>query len=81
VDASTNVVFAEIRVMYLLTNFVVCALEGSTMTGERGFQCVPPILEAYMSKPNILLALFAHANPADYSSACRLVEWSLLPVP
>jgi hypothetical protein len=34
-------VWAEIRMMYLLTNFKVCELEGSTMTGTRGFTCPP----------------------------------------
>jgi hypothetical protein len=49
VDANPHGVFAEIRVMYLLTNFVVCALEGSTMTGDRGFRCPPPQLEEYLN--------------------------------
>jgi DDE superfamily endonuclease len=40
--------FAEIRVMYLFTNFKVCCAEGSTMTGERMFQCPPPSLEEYL---------------------------------
>lgn len=42
-------VFAEFRVMYLLTNFKVCADEGSTMTGQRGLQCSPPSLQEYLS--------------------------------
>ena len=42
-------VWAEIRVMYLLTNFKVCELEGSTMTGTRGFQCPPPTLAEYLA--------------------------------
>ena len=40
--------FGEIRVMHLLTNFKVCALEGSTMTGSRMFACPPPSLEQYL---------------------------------
>jgi hypothetical protein len=47
-DSNPLRVFAEIRVMYLLTNFVVCTLEGSTMTGERGFRCAPPKLVDYI---------------------------------
>ena len=39
--------FAEIKVMYLLTNFKVCCTEGSTMTGM--FRCPPPSLEDYMN--------------------------------
>jgi hypothetical protein len=42
-------VWAEIRVMYLLTNFKVCELEGSTMTGTRGFACPPPTLSEYLA--------------------------------
>jgi hypothetical protein len=42
-------VFAEIRVMYFLTNCKVCTSEGSTMTGTRGFQCPPPSLEQYLN--------------------------------
>ena len=42
-------VWAEIRVMYLLTNFKVCELEGSTMTGTRGFACAPPSLSEYLA--------------------------------
>jgi hypothetical protein len=42
-------VWAEIRVMYLLTNFKVCELEGSTMTGTRGFACAPPSLSKYLA--------------------------------
>ena len=42
-------VWAEIRVMYLLTNFKVCELEGSTMTGTRGFECPPPTLAEYLA--------------------------------
>jgi len=41
--------FAEIRVIYWLTNCKVCTSEGSTMTGTRGFQCPPPSLEDYLS--------------------------------
>jgi hypothetical protein len=41
-------VWEEIRVMYLLTNFKVCKLEGSTMTGQRSFQCPPPTLSEYL---------------------------------
>jgi hypothetical protein len=48
-DMDPDRVWAEIRVMYLLTNFKVCELEGSTMTGERGFKCPPPTLAAYLS--------------------------------
>ena len=44
--------FAEVRVMYLLTNFKVCESEGSTMTGVRGFQCPPPTLEEYLAMVN-----------------------------
>ena len=40
--------FAEMRVMYLLTNFCICAQEGSTMTGTRGFCCPPPSLSEYL---------------------------------
>jgi len=42
--------FAEIRVMYMLTNMKICALEGSTMTGERMFACPPPTLKEYLQK-------------------------------
>jgi hypothetical protein len=49
VDANPMRVFAEIRVMYLLTNFVVCSMEGSTMTGDRGFRCPPPSLADYIN--------------------------------
>ena len=42
-------VWAEIRVMYLLRNFKVCELEGSTMTGTRGFECPPPTLAEYLA--------------------------------
>jgi hypothetical protein len=42
-------VWAEIRVMYLLANFKVCELEGSTMTGSRGFGCPPPTLSEYLA--------------------------------
>ena len=44
--------FGEIRVMHLLTNFKVCALEGSTMTGSRMFACPPPSLEEYLEMIN-----------------------------
>ena len=40
VDKGPGRVFAEMRVLYLLSNFIVCCREGSTMTGERGFRCV-----------------------------------------
>jgi hypothetical protein len=49
VDENAERVWSEIRVMYLLTNFRVCQLEGSTMTGTRGFQCPPPSLEEYLA--------------------------------
>jgi hypothetical protein len=40
-------VWAEICMMYLLTsNFKVCELEGSTMTGTRGFACPLPTLSS-----------------------------------
>jgi hypothetical protein len=42
-------VWADIRMMYLLTNFKVCELEGSTMTGTRGFACPPPTLAEYLA--------------------------------
>jgi DDE superfamily endonuclease len=42
-------VFAEIRVMFLLNNFHVCCLEGSTMTGQRYFRCPPPTLQEYLA--------------------------------
>jgi DDE superfamily endonuclease len=41
--------FAEIRVMYLLTNFSTCCKEGGTMTGQRGFRMPPPTLEDYLN--------------------------------
>jgi hypothetical protein len=46
---SDRVLWAEIRVMYLLTNFKVYELEGSTMTGTRGFACAPPTLSEYLA--------------------------------
>jgi hypothetical protein len=49
VDVNPDQVWAEIRVMYLLTNFKICELEGSTMTGTRGFQCPPPTLAEYLA--------------------------------
>jgi hypothetical protein len=49
VDQDSARCFAEIRVMYLLTNFKVCTDEGSTMTGTRGFQCPPPLLADYLA--------------------------------
>jgi hypothetical protein len=49
VDENAERVWAEIRVMYLLTNFRVCELEGSTMTGTRGFRCPPPTLAEYLA--------------------------------
>jgi hypothetical protein len=52
VDQNSARCSAEIRVMYLLTNFKVCADEGSTMTGTRGFQCPPPSLETYLNMLN-----------------------------
>jgi hypothetical protein len=48
-EKDPELVWAEIRVMYLLTNFKVCELEGSTMTGTRGFQCPPPSLSEYLT--------------------------------
>jgi len=46
-------VAAEVRVMYLLTNFKVCCSEGNTWTGERGLECVPPSLEKCLAmNPN-----------------------------
>ena len=42
-------VWAEFRVMYLLTNFKVCEVEGSTMTGTRVFRCPPPTLTEYLA--------------------------------
>lgn len=41
--------FAEVRVMYFLTNCRICLLEGSAMTGNRGFRCVPPTLDEYLA--------------------------------
>jgi DDE superfamily endonuclease len=49
VDQDSARCFAEIRVMYLLTNFKVCCDEGSTMTGQRGFRCTPPSLTEYIN--------------------------------
>lgn len=49
VDQDAERVWAEIRVMYLLTNFRVCQLEGSTMSGSRGFACPPPSLAQYLA--------------------------------
>jgi hypothetical protein len=49
VEQDPDRVWAEIRVMYLLTNFKVCELEGSTMTGARGFGCPPPTLSEYLA--------------------------------
>jgi hypothetical protein len=50
VDEDAHRIWAEIRVMmYLLTNFKVCELEGSTMTGTRGFRCPPPTLAEYLA--------------------------------
>ena len=43
-EGNASKVVAEVRVMCLLTNFKVCCAEGSTMTGERVFQCPPPTL-------------------------------------
>jgi hypothetical protein len=48
-EVEPALVWAEIRVMYLLTNFRVCELEGSTMTGTRGFRCPPPTLAEYLA--------------------------------
>jgi hypothetical protein len=48
-EVDSQIVWAEIRVMYLLTNFRVCELQGSTMTGTRGFQCPPPSLSEYLA--------------------------------
>jgi DDE superfamily endonuclease len=48
-EVDSALVWAEIRVMYLLTNFKVCELEGSTMTGTRGFRCPPPTLSQYLA--------------------------------
>jgi hypothetical protein len=42
-------VWAEIRVMYLLTNFKVCELERSTTSGQRAFRCPPPTLSEYLA--------------------------------
>ena len=42
-------VWAEVPVMYLLTNFKVCELEGSRITGTRGFECPPPTLAEYLA--------------------------------
>jgi hypothetical protein len=49
IDQHAEKVWSEIRVMYLLTNFRVCQLEGSTMTGTRGLRCPPPSLEDYLA--------------------------------
>jgi hypothetical protein len=49
-DLNLARVFAEMRVMYLLANFNVCAQEGSTMMGSRGFRCPPPTLQEYLDK-------------------------------
>jgi DDE superfamily endonuclease len=54
VDQDSARCFAEIRVMYLLTNFKVCADKGSTMTGTRGFQC-PPLLEDVIMGTSVVL--------------------------
>ena len=47
-EGNASKAVAEVRVMYLLTNFKVCCTEGSTMTGERVFQCPPPTLRQYL---------------------------------
>lgn len=49
VDLDPAKVFAEIRVLYLMTNFKVCCSEGSTMTGQRMFCCPPPSLQWYLN--------------------------------
>ena len=51
-EVDSGRVFAEVRVMYFLTNCRVCALEGSTMTGMRGFRCAPPSLQEYLAMLN-----------------------------
>ena len=51
-EVDSGRVFAEVRVMYFLTNCRVCTLEGSTMTGTRGFRCPPPTLAEYLSMLN-----------------------------
>jgi len=48
IDKESDRVFAEIRVMYFLTNCKVCTSEGSTMTGHRMFRCPPPTLQEYL---------------------------------
>lgn len=48
-EVDSGRVFAEVRVMYVLTNFKICCAEGSAMTGERGFQCAPPTLQEYLA--------------------------------
>ena len=52
VELDADRVFGEIRVMHLLTNLKVCALEGSTMTGSRMFACPPPSIEDYFDMIN-----------------------------
>jgi hypothetical protein len=37
------------HVLFLLTNFKVCELEGSAMAGTRGFGCPPPTLLEYLA--------------------------------
>ena len=49
-EVDSGRVFAEVRVMYLLTNFKVCTEEGSTMTGDRFFRCPPPSLFDYLQR-------------------------------
>ena len=49
-EVDSGRVFAEVRVMHLLTNFRVCTGEGSTMTGMRGFRMAPPSLQDYLSR-------------------------------
>jgi hypothetical protein len=51
-DVNPERVFAEVRVMFLLNNFHVCCLEGSTMTGQRYFRCPPPTLQEYIVMNN-----------------------------
>ena len=48
-EVDSGRVFAETRMMYLFNNFHVCCLEGSTMTGERGFRLAPSSLEEYLA--------------------------------
>ena len=52
IELDPDRLFAEIRVMNMLTNMKVCAMEGSTMTSGKFFACPPPSLEEYLNMIN-----------------------------